>query len=302
MNSAVDLVRILTKQQVEFKIIGKNLKFNGFSSFYDQTANSCTFIKEIDSNVLEILKSSVAGVFIVNRQPSFIDQSKTFVVVEDPRKIFFVFFRAVFGEEPPLETCIHPTAIVSPKAKIGRKVLIGEYCVTGECEIGDFSSIKSFTKVHDGSVIGCNVEIHEYCNIGGIGFGYVWEGDEYVNQPHIGSVKVEDFVEIFPYTNVDRATLGITRVGKGTKIDHFCHIAHNSQINENNLIMSNSTLLGGAELGTKNVVCAGTMFRDGIKVGSENFFGMRSSVLKSVLHKEFWYGSRGIRKKPPFME
>ena len=291
MNNARDVAKILTEQQVKFEIVGANMMFKGFSSFFDQAPNSCTFINEIDSNVLEILKISVADVFIVNRQPSFINQSKTFVIVENPRKIFFDLVRAVFGEAPLAETYIHPTAIVSPKAKIGNKVFIGEYCVIGECEVGDCSRIKSFTKVHDGSVIGCHVEIHEHCNIGGIGFGHVWEGSEYVNQPHIGSLRIEDFVEIFPYTNVDRGTLGNTRVGRGTKIDHFCHIGHNSQIDENNLIMCNSTLLGRADLGTKNIVGAGTMFREGTKIGSENFFGMRSSVMKSVQHNEIWYGS-----------
>ena len=291
MNSTRDIVKILTEQQVEFEIFGPNIELKGFSSFFDQTPNSCTFIKEIDADVLEALKRSVADVFIVNRQPSCVDQSKTFVIVKDPRKIFFDLIRAVCGENPLEETYIHPTAIVSAKAKIGKKVFVGEFCVIGECEIGDCSSIKSYTKIHDGAVIGCHVEIHEYCNIGGIGFGHVWDGDEYVNQPHIGSVSIEDFVEIFPYTNVDRGTLGITRVGKGTKIDHFCHIGHNSQIDEDNLIMCNSTLLGGVGLGTKNKVGAGTMFREGTNIGSENFFGMRSSVLKTVQHKEIWYGS-----------
>ena len=55
--------------------------------------------------------------------------------------------------------------------------------------------------------------------------------------------------------------------------------------------MCNSTLLGRADLGTKNIVGAGTMFREGTKIGSENFFGMRSSVMKSVQHNEIWYGS-----------
>ena len=154
--------------------------------------------------------------------------------------------------------------------------------------------------MHDGSLIGREVQIHEYCNIGGEGFGLVWEGGGYVNQPHVGFVIIEDFVEIFPYTNIDRGTLGATRVGSGVKIDHFCHIGHNSSIDENNLVMCNSTLLGGVKLGMNNVVGAGVMFRDGTKVGSKNFFGMRSAVLKRVDDDEVWFGSPAKQQKKNF--
>ena len=80
-------------------------------------------------------------------------------------------------------------------------------------------------------------------------------------------------------------------IGKGTNIDHFCHIGNNSNIDEHNIIMCNSTILGSVNIGPKNTIGAGNMIRENIKVGSESFIGMRSSVLKNVLDKEVWYGS-----------
>lgn len=291
MNKIQNIAKLLTDLNVDYKLVGKCLDFTGFSSFFNQTVNSCTWIKEINSYTLETLSKSVARLFIVNELPLYKNDLKTFIIVKDPRRVFFDLIRSMYKQIPIKETYIHPTSIISPKAIIGKNTYIGEYCIIGECEIGNSTKIKSYTKIHDGVLIGNYVDIHEYCNIGGIGFGHVWEDDKYINETHIGSVLIEDFVEIFPYTNVDRATLGITRIGKGTKIDHFCHIGHNSNIDEHNIIMSNSTLCGSVNIGPKNTIGAGNMIRDHIKVGSESFIGMRSSVLKNVLDKEIWYGS-----------
>ena len=248
MNKTQNISEILKKLNIQFNTVGINLEFNGFSSFFDQKPKSCTWIKEINSSNFEILKSNVASLFIVSETPFYKDKLKTFVIVTNPKEVFFNVIRSIYRKKPLSKTFIHPTAIISPKAKIGDNVYIGEHCIIGECKIGNFTKIESFTKIHNYVVIGDNVDIHEYCNIGGIGFGHLWEDKKYENLPHIGSVSIEDFVEIFPYTNIDRAMLGPTRIGKGTIIDHYCHIGHNSDLDENNMIMCNSTSLGGVNL------------------------------------------------------
>ena len=291
MNKMQNISTMLTKLNVDYKLVGKYSKFTGFSSFFDQKVKSCTFIKEINPYTIEDLSKSVARIFIVNELPLIKDDFKTFIIVKDPRRVFFTLVRFVYKQIPIKETYIHPTSIVSPKAKIGQYVYIGEYCIISECEIGNSTNIRSYSKIHDGVLIGNCVDIHEYCNIGGVGLGHVWEDDKYVNQTHIGSVLIEDFVELLSYTNVARATIGTTRIGRGTKIDHCCSIGHNVNIDEHNLIMTNSTICGSVNLGSKNTVGAGTIFRDSIKVGSENFFGMGSSVTKNINDKEIWYGS-----------
>ena len=291
MNKMLNISTMLTKLNVDYKLVGKYSKFNGFSSFFDQTVKSCTFIKEINPYTIEVLSKSVARIFIVNELPLIEDVSKTFIIVKDPRRVFFTLLRSLYKQVPIKETYIHPTSIVSPKAKIGQNVYIGEYCIIGECEIGNSTNIGSYSKIHDGVLIGNCVDIHDHCNIGGIGLGHVWEDDKYVNQTHIGSVLIEDYVELLSYTNVGKATLGTTRIGKGTKIDIRCSVGHNANLGEHNLIMANSIISGSVNLGSKNIVGAGTIFRENIKVGSENFFGMHSSVLKNTNDKEIWYGS-----------
>ncbi len=282
---------ILKKLNHKFKIFGKNLIFRNFSSFYEIEKNSCTFLESLDDNSMKRLKEIKNVIILTNDKPSVNISSNTYVVVNDPRKIFFQIIDNFHLTKTTNKAFIHPTALISKNSKIGDNVFIGEYCIIGDSEICENTSIASYTKIHDNVFIGKNVHIHEFCNIGSNGFGHVWSEDHYVNQPHIGKVYIEDDVEIFPYTNVDRGCLGSTKIGKGTKIDHFCHIGHNTKIKKHNLIMANTTTCGETIIGSQNVLGAGTMIRDKTKIGDKNFFGMRSSVFKDVNNDEIWHGS-----------
>ena len=108
--------------------------------------------------------------------------------------------------------------------------------------------------------------------------------------PHIGRVVLEDDVEIFPFTNIDRATLSTTRVGRGTKIDHYCHIGHNTVIGEDTVITPNVTTLGGCRIGDGCWIGAGTMLRDGVRLANGVTTGMGSMVTKDVPEGETWVG------------
>ncbi len=291
MNKIKRIDKILTKLNIKFEVYGTNLSFIGFSSFFDQKIHSCSWVEHLNQNSINILKDSKASIILLKSKPPIDNFLKTFIIVKNPREVFFEIINSIHKPEKIKETYIHPSAIISKDAKIGKNVFIGEYCIIGNCEINDNSIIKSYTKIHDDVYIGKNVSIYEFCNIGGMGFGHIWSKNKYINQLHIGDVYIEDDVEIFPYTNIDKGTLSTTKIGKGTKIDHFCHIGHNTKIDENNLIMCNSTTLGSTSLGKKNIFGAGTMIRDNTEIGNNNFFGMRSSVLKPVKDKEIWYGT-----------
>lgn len=299
MSKTYQLDKILKVLNVKFKIFGNKLTFKRFSSFYEQKAESCTWVKDLNQRNLEILNKSIASIFVVDKKPLLENPAITYVIVSNPREVFFKMVKACYQQNTSFETFIHPTAIISEKAKIGKGVRIGEYCIIGDCKIGDSTKIRSHTKIHDNVVIGKNVLIYEYCNIGSMGFGHAWEDTAYVNQPHIGEVIIDDDVEIFPFSNVDIGTIGSTKIGKGTKIDHYCHIGHNTHIEEHNLIMCNSTTLGGTVIGKSNILGAGTMIREGTTIGDNNFFGMRTSLLKHAKNSELWYGSPAeiVKKK-----
>ena len=287
MNKIKRIDKILKELNFAFEVYGTNLSFNDFSSFFDQKLNSCTFLEDFNKETINQLKSSKASIILLSRKPPIDEFLKTYVVVENPRKVFFEIINHMYKANNITETYIHPTAIVSKDAKIAENVYIREYCIIGNCVIRKNTTIKSYTKIHDDVFIGEKVCIYEFCNIGGIGFGHVWSENGYVNQPHIGNVYIENDVEIFPYTNVVRGTLGTTKISK-SKIAHFCHISHECKIDQNNLIMANSTICGSSSLGKKNILGAGTMIKDNTKIGNNNFFGMRSSLVSNVKDKEVW--------------
>ncbi|MFC2110884.1 hypothetical protein ACFLQ5_00375 [Bacteroidota bacterium] len=134
--------------------------------------------------------------------------------------------------------------------------------------------------------------ISEFCNIGGQGFGHIkTERGKFENYPHLGNVIIEDNVELFPYVNVDRATLSTTRICRGAKIDHFCHIGHNTYVGENTIITAQVVLCGGSKINKESWIGVGSLIKDSIVVGNNVIVGMGSVVLKNIPNNETWAGS-----------
>jgi UDP-3-O-[3-hydroxymyristoyl] glucosamine N-acyltransferase len=107
---------------------------------------------------------------------------------------------------------------------------------------------------------------------------------------HIGKVVIEDNVEIFPYTNVDKATLSETRICKGSKIDHYCHIWHNTYVGENVIITAQVVLAGGAKILNKAFLGVNTKVKDSCIVGENSITGMGSVVVCNIPSNEVWAG------------
>lgn len=131
--------------------------------------------------------------------------------------------------------------------------------------------------------IGKNVIIHPNVLLGGDGFGYERdEHDELIKFPSIGGIIIEDDVEIFPFTNIDRGTLDNTIIGKGTKIDHYCHIGHNVRIGKRCVITAGVIIAGSVTVGDDVFIGINSSIRDGIKIGKHAMVGMGSVVTKDV--------------------
>ncbi len=292
----IPLKDILDRLSCDFDVIGSQTDGAGFCSIFEPIFQGISWVRAKDEALVHLLTNNpVAIVFCheVDRE-IVVGLKQTLILVDNPQLVFsrIVSFFSVEGKISPQ---IHPSAIISPRALIGREVSIGPFVEIGDCEIGDYVVIKSHSKIHSRVKIGHNVLISEYCNIGGEGFGFIKnERNQFENQPHIGSVVIENDVSIFPYTNIDRGTFGTTRIGSGTKIDHFCHIGHNSKIGENNLITPNVTTLGGVIIGDECMLGCGTQIRESIKIGNKVTIGMSSTVTKNVPNGETWLGSPAV--------
>lgn len=188
------------------------------------------------------------------------------------------FARALefFYSPPRAEPGIHPTAVIAPGVKIGRSPSIGPYVVieTG-VEIGDDCVIKGHTMIYQGAKIGHHFFAHSHvvvrenvqigndvvlqngAVIGSDGFGFARQNDgSYYKIIQAGSVVIEDKVEVQANACIDRATVGVTRLREGAKIDNLVQVGHACDIGGNTLLCGQSGLAGSCKVG-KNVVLAG---------------------------------------------
>ena len=181
------------------------------------------------------------------------------------------------------EVTVFPRVFVSRGVKIGKGSVLYPGVFLGEdCHVGDSCVFYPNVVIREGCRIGNRVILHPGVVIGSDGFGYAGEGNERLKIPQIGIVEVEDDVEIGANTTIDRATLGRTVIGRGTKIDNLVQIAHNVMIGENSVIAAQAGIAGSTRIG-KDVTLAGQVgVVNHIRIGDGAKIGPQSGVPKSV--------------------
>ncbi len=236
--------------------------------------------------------------------------AKPFISVKNPKLAFaklLQFFYPSLSPDPE----IHPTAVidsgavVSEKSYIGAHVFIGKNAVIEdhvvlspftyvgeEVQIGENSFIHPHVSLLKRVKIGRNCIIHPGAVIGGEGFGYVPDekGDPF-HIPQIGTVVLEDEVEIGSNTTIDRAALGETRIGKRTKIDNLVQIAHNCQIGENCLIAAMVGISGSVKIGKGTVIGGQAGFRDHLNIGENCVIAAGAEVWGDLKPNSFVSGA-----------
>ena len=195
--------------------------------------------------------------------------------VKDP---YLAFAQAValFHEAPKYAPGVHASAVVAASAKIGDGVHLGAYVVVMEgVEIGDgvvvlphcviYSGVKigrnsllhSHVSVRENCVLGEDVVIQSGAVIGGDGFGFAKRPDgRWLKIPQAGTVTIEDRVEIQANACIDRASVGETRIGAGTKIDNLVQVGHGSTVGKDTLLCAQVGLAGSTRVGD-GVILAG---------------------------------------------
>ena len=197
---------------------------------------------------------------------------KTLLRVADPK---LAFAKAATFLIPPsaIATGIHPTAVIAPTVHLATNVSVGPYAVIeDEVEIGEGTEIGAFCFVGRESRIGENcrlfprvtlyagtrlassVIVHSGTVIGGDGFGYVSENGRHLKFPQQGTVEIGDDVEIGCNTTIDRGSLGTTRIGAGVKIDNLVQVAHNVQIGDHSIIVSQTGISGSCKIGKHAII------------------------------------------------
>jgi len=220
--------------------------------------------------------------------------------VSNPRLALALLIEAL-GPQRWHPTGIHPTAVVAPGAELGEGVGIGPLAVVEEgARIGPGSVLHAHAYVGPHAVVGSEcilyphavvgercvlgdrVILHSGAVLGADGFGFVRLPSGHRKIPHVGIVVVEDDVEIGACTTVDRATLGETRVGAGTKIDNLVQIAHNVRIGQRCLIAAQTGIAGSAVVEDDVVIAGQVGVSDHVRIGRGAVVLALSGVTKDV--------------------
>lgn len=283
---------------VEGELVGdENIAITGISGIKEAKKGDITFLA--NSKYESLLETTEASAIITSNLP--VNTSKPLIRTENP-SFAFAKVMAIFAPD----AIRHPQGIskqafISPKAKLGKNVAIGPFAIVEDNVIvGDDtiiygnSYIGHDTKIGVKSIIYPNVSIREritignrvviHCGtvIGSDGFGFAKIRGVQEKIPQIGTVLIEDDVEIGANVTIDRARFDKTLIGKGTKIDNLVQIAHNVIIGENCIIVAQAGISGSTILG-KGVILAGQAGLVGhISVGDGAVAAAQAGVTKSI--------------------
>jgi UDP-3-O-[3-hydroxymyristoyl] glucosamine N-acyltransferase len=185
---------------------------------------------------------------------------------------------------------VHPTAEIGPFVTIAQSASVGEWVRIAEgCSIGRAAVIGAGTVLHPrvtiyGRVsIGARCVIHSGAVIGADGFGFELSGGRYRKVPQVGTVEIGDDVEIGANTCIDRATLGSTIIGEGTKLDNMVHIGHNCRIGRHVVIAAQTGLAGGVSVGDYAVVGGQVGVGDKARIEAKAIIGSGAGILTSKI-------------------
>lgn len=184
----------------------------------------------------------------------------------------------------PASAAIGPFTQIGPGTVIGERSSIGANCSIGAgVRIGDDCVLHANVTIYDHVTIGNRAVLHAGCVLGADGFGFVRTADRYEKFPQIGRVEIGDDVEIGANSCVDRAALGVTSIGDGTKLDNLVHIGHNCRIGRNVVIAAQTGLSGAVVVEDDAVIGGQVGIGDKARIESGAVLGSGCGVLTSKI-------------------
>jgi UDP-3-O-[3-hydroxymyristoyl] glucosamine N-acyltransferase len=245
-------------------------------------------------------ESSAAGCLLVPTEwpsPSY----RTVIRVAQPRT---AFARALnrFYPTAELKPGIHPTAVLGTDVEVAAVAYIGPHAVVGDgtrigvaCSIGAGSVVGKRVTIGEGCVlyphvtvydnvdIGRGVILHSGVVIGADGFGYVMEDEHWQKFPQVGRVEIGDHVEIGANSCVDRAAMGVTSIGEGTKLDNMVHVGHNCRIGKHVVVAAQTGFSGGVVVEDYAVIGGQVGIGDKARIEARAVLGSGCGVLTSKI-------------------
>jgi UDP-3-O-[3-hydroxymyristoyl] glucosamine N-acyltransferase len=221
---------------------------------------------------------------------------------------------ALFHPAPAEPPGIHPSAVLEDGVSLAPGVRIGALCFVGSgsqigedtmlfpqvhvgrgVRLGRACSIRPRVVLADGSWLGDRVVVQSGAVIGGDGFGYAPDGNRrYHKIPQVGRVVLEDDVEVGANTTIDRATVGETRIRRGSKIDNLVMIAHNVVVGEDTVIVAQVGISGSTTVGSRVTLAGQVGIVGHLRVGDDVTIGAQAGVTKDVPDGAIYLGSPAL--------
>jgi len=293
------------------------LLIEGLSSIDDIQPNTLVFAEGPEN--LQKAEVSVARVILVGE--GVVSEKKAFIQVAEPFQAFKALIQQYYAPRKPLPS-LHPTAVIGENVHLGAGVFIGPYVtIEADCVIGDGCVLKNHVSIgrgvvlgedtmiyphvtiYDHCLIGSRVIIHAGTVIGSDGFGYTFQNGAHVKTPHAGAVKLQDDVEIGANSVVDRATLGYTVVGEGTKIDNLVQVAHGVRLGKHNVLCAFTGIAGSSTTEDYVIFAANVGVSDHVYIEEGVVLAARAGVPpRKVLKKGNVYLGNPARPKEKAIE
>lgn len=269
-----------------------SIHISSLSPIDDILSGSLVFVEGEDN--LKIAEASAAAAILVGQ--AIVHSSKPLIQVPHPFKAFITLLQH-FNPPQKIKVGVHPTAVLGEGVQLGDQVSVGPYVVIESGSIiGSYSTLKSHihighdvtigsnttihphVTVYDNCRIGSRVTVHASTVIGSDGFGYTYVDGQHLKVPHVGRVIIEDDVEIGANTAIDRATLGATVIGEGTKIDNLVQVAHSVKLGKHNILCGFTGIAGSTVTGNNVIFAANVGVSDHVRIDDGVVLGARAGV------------------------
>ena len=289
----------------------ENLEIHRVASIENAQADEITFLA--NPKYLPLLETSKASAIIV--KPEVEAPGRTLLKCANPYLAFAKILTALHVHPPEVQG-VMTGASVDPQAAIAEGATVHPGCVVGKnTRVGAGTTLFAGVILYDNVTIGRNCLIHagvvirEGCRIGdrviiqpgavigSDGFGFAPDGSGYFKIPQVGIVVLEDDVEIGANTCLDRAAIGETRIGRGTKVDNLVQLAHGVKVGEDSIIVAQVGIAGSTTIGRHCTIGGQAGIAGHIKIGDLTMIGGQSGVSNNVKGGQVVSGTPAIPHK-----
>ncbi len=281
------------------------IAIQGFAPADSARAGDLTFA-ENEAYFTKAEQSAASAILVSG---NFASTTKTLIRVTNAR-VAFAKVLPLFFPEPVFPAGIHPTAQVAASATVDPSAHIGAFCVIGErvkvgprvvleganhvgadCVLGEDTRLFPRVVLYQRCLVGQRVRVHAGTVVGSDGFGYVFDQGRHLKVPQIGNVIIQDDVEIGANVAIDRAALGSTVIGKGTKIDNLVQVGHNVLLGEHCILCGQVGLAGSTKVGNYVTMAGQAGLAGHITIGNKVTIGAQSGVMHDIPDGQTWLGA-----------